>query len=168
MIQGNGTGCSRRLHRGFTLIELMIVIAIISLLVTLAVPAYKDFTIKAKVTECLNLAAVPKIMISEFRSTLGRWPTNVDEAGIDQGASVISNGLSEYCYIFYYNTNEGDFAVQVDVDSVDPTLSGLNIIPVLSPVVNAQNGVDWFCTRGFTSNEALRYLPATCRANNIF
>ncbi len=157
-------------HRsgGFTLIELMIVISILAILVSLAVPAYKDFTIKSKVTECLNLAAVPKIMIAEFQQTNGRWPLNVEEAGIDQSANVINNGLSEFCTIFYYNTLEGDFAVELDVDAIDPVLAGLQIVPVLSPVLNSQNGTDWFCTRGFTDAEALKYLPATCRADNIF
>ena len=59
----------KRVQKGFTLIELMIVIAIVAILVALAVPAYQDYTIRAKVAECVNAAAVAKLNISEFRET---------------------------------------------------------------------------------------------------
>jgi type IV pilus assembly protein PilA len=157
-------GTLKSSSRGFTLIELMIVIAIMSILVSLAVPAYRDFTIRSKITECLHLAAVPKIMISEFQQQAGRWPADVIEAGIAQSPG---GNLSEFCTIFYYNPNEGDFAIEMDVSAIDPTLSTAQISPILSPVINAQGGADWFCTRGFTDAEALKYLPSTCRADNI-
>jgi len=64
------------------LIELMIVIAIIAILVALAVPAYKDFAIRAKVAECISDSAPVKTSISEFRQTMGVFPANMAEAGI--------------------------------------------------------------------------------------
>ena len=69
--------------RGFTLIELMIVIGIVAILVALAVPAYNDYTIRSKVAECINGAAVAKIGVSEYRQTLGAWPPSMEEAGLD-------------------------------------------------------------------------------------
>ena len=61
----------KRVEKGFTLIELMIVIAIVAILVALAVPAYQDYTIRAKVGECINNGAVAKLSISEYRETTG-------------------------------------------------------------------------------------------------
>jgi type IV pilus assembly protein PilA len=153
---------------GFTLIELMIVIAIVAILVALAVPAYQDFTVRAKVAECVHGAGVPKVQISEYHNTLGNWPPAASDAGIEYTAAIFSGGLSQYCSIYYYNNSQGDFAVEVNMASISPDLASLSIIPVLSPVANASGGVDWFCTRGFTDTEALKYLPATCRAANIF
>lgn len=154
--------------RGFTLIELMIVIVIVALLVTLAVPAYRDFTIRAKVTECINGAAVPKTQISEYFQSTGFWPPNPGEAGITQTAAIFNVGLSQFCKIHFYNNGEGDFAVWVDVESIDASLIGQLIIPVLSPTLNGSGGTDWTCTRGFTESATIKYLPSGCRGPNIF
>ena len=80
-LEGRVVKNMKRVQSGFTLIELMIVIAIVAILVALAVPAYKDYTIRAKVTECVNAAAVAKLNISEYRETVGVYPTDEDEAG---------------------------------------------------------------------------------------
>jgi type IV pilus assembly protein PilA len=153
---------------GFTLIELMIVIAIVAILVALAVPAYQDYTIRAKVSECINMAAIPKVQVSEFWQTMGRWPANANEAGIVTPASS-SSSLTEYCTIFYYNNSQGDFAIQVDTAAISSSLAGMTIIPVLSPVLNGPSGnIDWECTYGGTDPDAFKYLPSTCRDDNIF
>jgi len=157
----------RRRQKGFTLIELMIVVGIIAILVALAVPAYQDYVVRAKVTECINVANTPKLQISEFRQTLGRWPASANEAGINQIFGGFTGSMSTYCRMFFYNSNEGDFAVWVDTTAIDASLSAFEIVPVLSPVES--NGViNWFCTRGLTDDGALKYLPSSCRVDNIF
>ena len=153
--------------KGFTLIELIIVIAVVSILVALAVPAYQEYTIRARVTECVSAAAVPKIQVSEYRLSMGRWPSNAMEAGIDQSFSALQVGLSKYCRIFFYNFSQGDFAIWVNSEELDSALDGVQIIPVMSPV-ESNSGIDWFCTRGFTQDDALRYLPSSCRVDNIY
>jgi prepilin-type N-terminal cleavage/methylation domain-containing protein len=154
---------------GFTLIELMVVVSIVSILVALAVPAYQDYTIRAKVIECINISAVPKLQIAEFRQTTGRWPANSSEAGIITGAfPSTSTTVSDFCRVYYYNNNRGDFAVWANADAIDVNLAGVRIIPVFSPVINASGGSDWTCTYGFTDPEAIKYLPSPCRVPNVY
>ena len=146
--------------KGFTLIELMIVIAIVAILVALAVPAYQDYTIRTKIGECVNNAAVPKLQISEYRETTGSMPDNVNEAGI------VNSGLSQYCDGFINYTevddNEAYFEIDVAESRVDSTLS--TIQPRLTGQLNGSGGVDWRCSKGApTSAVDLKYLPSTCR-----
>ncbi len=146
----------KRVQMGFTLIELMIVIAIVAILVALAVPAYKDYTIRAKVTECINGAAVAKLQISEFRETVGSYPADEDQAGTASPA-----GTSHYCDGFTY-ASSGDFIVKTLEATIDTSLTG-TIEPKLTPADNGQGGVDWNCSHGNTDAAYYKYLPSTCR-----
>jgi type IV pilus assembly protein PilA len=67
----------KAVQKGFTLIELMIVVAIIGILAAIAIPAYQDYTIRSQVTEGLNLAAAVKAEVSEYYAQYGRWPTAI-------------------------------------------------------------------------------------------
>lgn len=154
--------------RGFTLIELMIVIAIAAILVALAVPAYQTYTSRAKVTECIAAASVPKLQIAEYHQATGVWPPDFQTAGFGQLGNIFTARMSKYCRVFFYNNSEGDFAVWVDSQAIDSDLAGQFIVPVMSPVINPSRGSDWRCTRGFTSVTALKYLPSNCRGPNIF
>ena len=66
----------KKLQQGFTLIELMIVVAIIGILAAIAIPAYQDYTIRAQVTEGMNLASAVKANVSETFAQTGLWPVN--------------------------------------------------------------------------------------------
>ena len=71
----------KTLQKGFTLIELMIVVAIIGILAAIAIPAYQDYTIRAQVSEGLTLASDIKAGVAEYMAQTGDWPVNLAEAG---------------------------------------------------------------------------------------
>ena len=154
----------RNMQQGFTLIELMIVVAIVAILVALAVPAYQDYTIRAKVAECVNGAAVPKLQISEYFETVGDWPPDAANAGI------VNSGISDKCLGYVgYNDGGTTASFQIDVDeSVNGVAAptGATLQPQMTGNNNASGGVDWVCSRGTTDSNSLKYLPSTCRGGN--
>ena len=153
----------RNIQQGFTLIELMIVIAIVAILVALAVPAYQDYTIRAKVGECVNAAAVPKLQISEYYETVGSFPADISVAGIT------AQGDSQFCDVYTtYNAStsvSATFRVEVDETAVG-TVSGNTLQPQMTGTPTGSGGVNWNCSRGGTAAANLKYLPSTCRGTN--
>jgi len=142
-----------RKQSGFTLIELMIVIAILGILMAIAIPAYSDYTIRAKVSEGINLAAGAKLAVSEYRLSEGELPTDNSAAGLADTVEstfvsglIVSNGTITITYQ----------AIDVVVDG-----STLQLIPTISPNAGALN---WECG-GAQSNQDIenRYVPSSCR-----
>ena len=154
----------RNIQQGFTLIELMIVIAIVAILVALAVPAYQDYTIRAKVGECINAAAVPKLSISEYYETVGTFPADLDEAG------MTGQGQSQYCEDYATYTPSGATSASFVIEVIEGNTPGVgcnncagSLAPVMTGTPNTSGGVDWRCSRGATVAGDLKYLPSTCR-----
>ena len=147
-------------QQGFTLIELMIVIAIVAILVALAVPAYQDYTIRTKVGECINGGAVAKLQISEYYETKGAWPADANAAGTASPA-----GESHYCEGFTYpgTSGDGSFDILVNEAVIGGKAASYQIEPNLRGTENGQGGVDWECNQGGTDAEAIKWLPSTCR-----
>lgn len=144
--------------RGFTIIELMIAVSIVAILTAMAVPAYRDYSIRSKITECINGAAVGKVGISEYRQSLGPWPPSITEAGLDL------TGISHYCSALNnYQSTTGAFTVDINEAMIDLTLAPDSILPVLTPTQGANNIINWNCSRGATTVASVKYLPASCR-----
>ncbi len=140
-------------QQGFTLIELMIVVAIIGILAAIAIPAYQDYTIRAQVSEGLNLAGGAKAAVSEFTMDRGTFPADNAEAGIETTAANI-NGK----YVESVTVTNGLITVEYGNDA-HAILSGSQLD--LSPITSG-GSVQWVCQTGTTAI-ADKHLPAACR-----
>ena len=139
-------------QQGFTLIELMIVVAIIGILAAIAIPAYLDYTIRAQVSEGLNLAGGAKAAVSEYTMDTGRFPTDNTLAGIAPTPTDI-NGK----YVLSVTNASGIISVAYGNDA-HAIISGTGILQ-LSPTTNA-GSIEWSCR---STTIADKHLPAACR-----
>ena len=142
----------KTMQKGFTLIELMIVVAIIGILAAIAIPAYQDYTIRAQVSEGLNLAGGAKAAVSEYTMDRGSFPSDNNQAGLSTNTTI--NGK----YVRQVTNNNGVVEVIYGVDA-HTTLSGSQL--VLSPATSA-GSVTWTCKTGSPAI-ADKHLPAACR-----
>jgi type IV pilus assembly protein PilA len=157
----------KSIQKGFTLIELMIVVAIIGILAAIAIPAYQDYTIRAQVTEGLNLAAPAKASVADYFANTGSFPSTNSIAGIGEssailgkyvtGVQVAGNGVITISY--------GD---QANTKIKDKTLT-------MTPGANDNGDVVWICMdhqkpsgvtqTGSAGSNGLdsKYRPQVCR-----
>jgi len=141
-------------QQGFTLIELMIVVAIIGILAAIAIPAYQDYTIRAQVSEGLNLAGGAKAAVSEFTMDTGSFPTNNTQAGVAVNPTDISGK-----YVVSVTVANGLLTVDYGNDA-HVTLAGGFL--ELSPATSA-GSVNWTCRSSAGPTIAPKHLPAACR-----
>ncbi|HEY9959014.1 TPA: pilin [Neisseria meningitidis] len=162
------------LQKGFTLIELMIVIAIVGILAAVALPAYQDYTARAQVSEAILLAEGQKSAVTEYYLNHGEWPANNSSAGV---ASVSTDIKGKY--VQSVTVANGVITAQMASSGVNKEIQGKK----LSLWAKRQNGsVKWFCGQPVTraanntakdavtaandnSNNGIntKHLPSTCR-----
>jgi type IV pilus assembly protein PilA len=164
----------KQAQKGFTLIELMIVVAIIGILAAIAIPAYQDYTVRSQVTEGLNLAADLKAAIGESFADNGAWP-------LDEVALGIAENSKTGKYVRDVDVNVGTITIAYGLQANATALAAGQEMLSLRPMVSANNDVIWICGRrappagavdplgtppaGALVNTVLpRYLPAACRA----
>lgn len=169
--------CNRKPAKGFTLIELMIVVAIIGILAAIAIPAYQDYTIRAQVTEAINMAGMAKVPVVDTFLQDGRPPTDRLSAGLTANPTDTSG-----TYVESMEIDDGTVIITFGYDA-HPNINGGTI--TLVPYETADLSVIWRC--GFANapsglqtlgtadgtnpapetmpSIAQRYLPASCRSS---
>jgi type IV pilus assembly protein PilA len=150
----------KAVQKGFTLIELMIVVAIIGILAAIAIPAYQDYTVRSKVTEGLNLASSAKVSVSEgFQSN---DMNGVKAAGLAWNAGFVP---TKYVATMTVTTGTGVITVGYNVANI-PQLNGANKVGFYPYVAGAalaagaQGNIDWACTSAGNTTSAALNLPA--------
>ncbi|EMU1442203.1 pilin [Neisseria gonorrhoeae] len=159
------------LQKGFTLIELMIVIAIVGILAAVALPAYQDYTARAQVSEAILLAEGQKSAVTEYYLNHGEWPANNGDAGVASASEIKGK------YVESVTVEKGVVTAKMKSDGVNKEIQGKK----LSLWAKRENGsVKWFCGQPVTRGDAkadtvaadatgndgkieTKHLPSTCR-----
>ena len=164
----------KQVQKGFTLIELMIVVAIIGILAAIAIPAYQDYTIRAQVTEGLNLAGAAKTAVAEYYANNGTWPTALVGAAAGQ-LGYTNNPSGKYASSVTINGAGGTLRITYTGPQANASLSATPILDI-SPGLSGNKDVIWFCGKSSTAAATTvpvvadgttvlpKYLPSACRA----
>ncbi|ENZ9150761.1 pilin [Neisseria gonorrhoeae] len=151
------------LQKGFTLIELMIVIAIVGILAAVALPAYQDYTARAQVSEAILLAEGQKSAVTEYYLNHGEWPANNGDAGVASSSSIKGK------YVKEVEVKNGVVTAQMASSNVNKEIKDKK----LSLWAKRQDGsVKWFCGQPVKRGDdavtdankiETKHLPSTCR-----
>ena len=146
--------------KGFTLIELMIAIAIVGILLSLAIPTYQDYTVRAKISEAMNIASALKVMVSEYYITMAELPADATVAGIDTTFS--SQYISAINYLKEADNKDEAMIKLTLSENVSAEVAGKAL--VLTAIANI-GSLRWLCSNDRSAAQpiAAKYLPSNCR-----
>ena len=138
----------KRLQRGFTLIELMIVVAIIGFLPAVALPAYQDYPIRAKVSEIVLQASGFKTTVAEKAASDGTMSSSGKGLTVSSGGRVAGGSV----------TDAGVIKVAGSATTI-----GTNVTVVLTPSLGNGGRIAWACSTDGANSSQWKYVPAECR-----
>lgn len=149
----------KAIQKGFTLIELMIVIAIVGVLAVVALPAYQDYTARAQMSEALTLAEGQKSAVVEYYSDKGQFPANNGDAGI-AAASTITGKYVASVTVGKDASNNATITAKMKASGVNKDIANKTLM--LEGKQNA-GSFDWTCKKGTTDSVDDKFLPSSCR-----
>jgi type IV pilus assembly protein PilA len=147
------------IQKGFTLIELMIVVAIIGILAAVALPAYQDYTARSQVSEAIVLFEGPKGGISEFWSNKGVYPVTNGSAGVATAASISGKYVSN---VIISGTSTAA-VVTATMKGTGKVAKGIESATIMLSPTTTAGSIKWVCKTGATNGLKTKYLPSSCR-----
>jgi len=141
----------KKIQQGFTLIELMIVVAIIGILAAVAIPSYQDYTARAQVTEAVSLAAPFKTCLAEYNQTNGVWPTALTSVGSTTSGKYVGSMI-----LTSDATGTGaTITATMKSSGVNSGIKGSTLF-----LFTTDSGQQWSCSKGTLLG---KYRPSTCK-----
>ena len=151
----------KKIQAGFTLIELMIVVAIIGILAAIAIPQYQNYVARAQVSEALSLAGGAKIALAEYFNTNGKFPASNKLAGLPELATAIKGK-----YVDSVTVSAGTDATKSGILTVlfgGTAHENLKTGKMLLTGTSQGGSISWVCADGSGSKTITDYLPSTCQ-----
>ncbi|MEV8520108.1 pilin [Dyella marensis] len=145
----------KNVQKGFTLIELMIVVAIIAILAAIAIPAYQDYLIRSQVSEGAVLSDGAKTAMGEFYSNTGRFPPANQSAGLAKNVSIVG----KYVASIDVGATQGQIQAKFNTTTANSKIQGK--VLAFSAVTNT-GSISWVCKTNNTNIDP-KYLPTACR-----
>lgn len=150
----------KKVQQGFTLIELMIVVAIIGILAAIALPAYQDYTIRAQVAEGMSLAGGARTAVVEHYQNFGTFPTDNTAAGLSASNTIVGNYVSDVA-VDDTSTNTGTITATFSSTAPQEANSAIDTMSLVLEGTLGSGSAVWRCVGG--GGLDAKYLPASCR-----